>query len=222
MGAGVPQVRERPFVWVTWLPRLMSGANHCEWASWFRTQHEGSSWRHAPTTFDHTRWALDHTALLRAEQKRLEAEGATVRSERQNQFRLHGWHAILSGMPDLVSLRDRKVLVHDVKSGQPHASHAIQVMLYMWALPLARKEYSGLPIDGRVVYADQVVDVPASAVDQTFIDRAADLIRTLADLDNPPARTPSAAECSFCEITADDCPDRSEEDEVPQGETELF
>ena len=143
MTLDTPQARERPYVWVTWLPRLLSGNNRCEWASWFKAQHEGSSWQRAPSTFDHTRWALDHTALLRAEQKRLESDGATVKTERQNQFRLRGWYATLSGMPDLVSLQDGQVVIHDVKSGEPHAYHAIQVMLYMWAFPLARREYAG-------------------------------------------------------------------------------
>ncbi|MCY4582062.1 MAG: PD-(D/E)XK nuclease family protein [Chloroflexi bacterium] len=221
MTLDAPQARERPYVWVTWLPRLLSGNNRCEWASWFKAQHEGSSWARSPSTFDHTRWALDHTALLRSEQKRLEADGEAVKTERQNQFRLRGWHATLSGMPDLVSLHDGNVVIHDVKSGEPHAYHAIQVMLYMWAFPLARREYAGLPVAGRVVYGDHAIDVPASAVDQTFIDRAAGLIKRLADTEQPPPRTPSASECAFCEITAADCPDRVEED-VTEGETELF
>ena len=216
-----PQSRDRPYVWVTWMPRLMSGSSRCEWASWFKAQHEGSSWQRTPETFDHTRWALDHTALLRVEQKRLEAEGATVKAERQNQFRLQGWYATLAGMPDLVSLKDGRAVIHDIKSGQPHAYHAIQVMLYMWAFPLARREYGGLPIEGRVVYGDHAMDVPSSAIDRTFIDRAAELIKTLADAERPPARTPSQSECAFCEITAADCPDRAEE-AVEEGETELF
>ncbi len=28
-----------PYVWVTWLPRLLSGESSCEWASWFKAQH---------------------------------------------------------------------------------------------------------------------------------------------------------------------------------------
>lgn len=221
MTLDAPQARERPYVWVTWLPRLLSGNNRCEWASWFKAQHEGSSWKHAPSTFDHTRWALNHTALLRVEQKRLEADDATVRVERQNQFRLRGWYATLAGMPDLVSLKDGQAVIHDVKSGEPHASHAIQVMLYMWAFPLARREYAGMPVAGRVVYEDHAVDVPPSAIGTTFIDHVADLIKRLADTEQPSPRTPSQSECAFCEITDADCPDRIEED-VAEGETELF
>ncbi len=216
-----PQLRDRPYIWVTWLPRLLSGSSRCEWASWFKAQHDGASWTHAPATFDHTRWALDHNALLRLEQARLEAEGAVVLVEQQNRFRLKGWYATLAGMPDLVSLKDDRVVIHDIKSGQPHAYHAIQVMLYMWALPLARREYGGMAMEGRVVYEDHAVDIPASAIDGTFIERAAGLIRALADSERPPVKTPSASECVFCEITAADCPDRVE-GEPEEGETALF
>ena len=221
MTSDAPQARERPYVWVTWLPRLLSGNHHCEWASWFKAQHQGVSRNRPPSTFDHTRWALNHSALLRTEQKRLEADGATVRVERQNQFRLIGWYATLSGMPDIVSLQDGKVVVHDVKSGEPHAYHAIQVMLYMWAFPLARREYFGLPISGRVVYDDHAVEIPPDAIDTTFVDRVADLIKRLADPEQPSPRTPSASECAYCDITAADCPDRIEED-AAEGETDLF
>ena len=78
-----------------------------------------------------------------------------------------------------------------------------------------------MPVTGRVVYEDHAVDVPGSAIDTTFIDRAADLIKRLADTEQPPPRTPSASECAFCDITAADCPDRIEE-AAEEGETELF
>lgn len=217
-----PQPRERPYVWVTWMPRLLSGNHHCEWASWFKTRHDGKTWRHAPrTTYEPAQWALAHNALLRAERKRLEADGATVMVERRNQFRLRGEAATLSGMPDLVSLKDGQAVIHDLKSGEPHEYHVLQVMLYMWAFPLARREYAGLPLSGRVVYPDHEVDVPASAIDDAFVERAVDLIKTLAD-EEPPPRTPSASECSYCDITSDDCPDRIEDAAPSEEATDLF
>lgn len=215
-----PQRREHPYIWVTWMPRLLSGNHHCEWASWFKAQHDGKTWRRAHRDFEPTLWALNHKALLREERKRLEADGATVRVERQNLFRLRGWQATLGGMPDLVSLQDGRVVIHDLKSGEPHEHHATQVLLYMWAFPLARREYGGLPISGRVVYSDHVVEAPQSAVDQTFVDRAVDLIKALAG-EEPPPRTPSASECVFCDITSDDCPDRVEGEPAEEA-TDLF
>ena len=48
----------------------------------------------------------------------------------------------------------------DVKTGSPKASDQVQVMLYMYLLPLARPEYQGATIAGQVVYGDHVVDIP--------------------------------------------------------------
>ena len=51
-----------PYIWVTWLPRLLSGEGSCEWAAWFKAQHEGSSWARTPSNFDQAGWLMDHTA----------------------------------------------------------------------------------------------------------------------------------------------------------------
>ena len=50
-----------PFIWVTWWTRLLVGENSCEWAVWFRAQHEGWSWTKAPSGFDLVGWQLAHT-----------------------------------------------------------------------------------------------------------------------------------------------------------------
>ena len=41
-----------PYVGVTWASKLLVGENSCEWGAWFRTQHDGSSWRKLPSDFD--------------------------------------------------------------------------------------------------------------------------------------------------------------------------
>ena len=216
-----PHARDKPYIWATWLSRLLSGDGSCAWASWFKAQHEGTSWTKAPSTFDQAQWTLDHTALLSTERQRLEAGGASVQEEQQNRFVLHGLLATLAGKPDLVSLQDGELVIHDVKSGQPHTHHAVQVMVYMWAFPLARREYADLPVTGRIVYAGHTVDVPASAVDEAFVARVTDLINRLSDRVVPAPKAPSYAECRFCEITAANCPERIEE-EPPGGQTRLF
>ena len=33
-----------PYVWVTWASKLLAGDASCEWASWFKAQHDGNSW----------------------------------------------------------------------------------------------------------------------------------------------------------------------------------
>ena len=37
-----------PYVWVTWLTKLLVGDASCEWAAWFKAQHESFSWDKGP------------------------------------------------------------------------------------------------------------------------------------------------------------------------------
>ena len=53
--------RDSPYIWVTWLTRLLVGENSCEWAAWFRAQHESWSWERVDRTFDQVAWHLAHT-----------------------------------------------------------------------------------------------------------------------------------------------------------------
>ena len=34
------QRRQHPYTWTTWLPRLLTSENSCEWAVWFKTHHK--------------------------------------------------------------------------------------------------------------------------------------------------------------------------------------
>ena len=36
-----------PYIWITWLTKLLTGEHSCEWASWFKAHHETRSWRRA-------------------------------------------------------------------------------------------------------------------------------------------------------------------------------
>jgi len=33
-------LRRSPYIWVTWLTKLMAGEAQCEWASWFKAHHK--------------------------------------------------------------------------------------------------------------------------------------------------------------------------------------
>ena len=214
------ELRSKPYIYVTWMARLLAGTRSCEWASWFKTQHEGWSWKKVPSDFDLAAWTMRHAALVKVERDRLEAEGAEVFAEQQNHFKVRGRAATLSGQPDLVSVSAEGVVVHDIKTGEPNAADAAQVVLYMWALPLAKPRYRNVALEGRVVYAGHAVDIPASAVDDAFKANTVALIERLAT-ESPTRKTPSHWECGFCEITAEDCPDRIEE-KPPTEETEVF
>ena len=79
--------------------------------------------------------------------------------------------------------------MHDVKTGEPNAADTAQVMLYMWALPLAKPRYRDTALEGRVVYADHAVDVPADAIDDDFQAKTVALIERLA-AEAAPAQDP--------------------------------
>ena len=51
-----------PNIWATWLPRLLTGENSCEWAVWFKAHYQ--DWTRTPSEFNQAEWMLNHTALL--------------------------------------------------------------------------------------------------------------------------------------------------------------
>ena len=210
-----------PYIWVTWLTKLLVGENSCEWAAWFRSQHESWSWSKVPSTFDQAAWQMEHTAKLNGSRQYWEEQGCTVLTEGQNRFVLRGKSAALGGRPDLVARKDGRGTVIDIKTGQPSPAHSVQVMIYMYAMPRALRQYRGITFDGKVVYADHEVEIPASAVNDSFVDHLSQLIHRLAST-SPARRVPSRTECGFCNITSTDCPERAAGDNLEEGATEDF
>ena len=213
--------RNGPYIWVTWLTRLLVGENSCEWAAWFRAQHESWSWSKVPSGFDQVSWQLAHTARVNESRRQWEERGYTVFTENQNGFSLRGRTATLGGKPDLIAREGESGVIIDVKTGHPSPSHGVQVMLYMYAVPKAMWQYRGVAFDGKIAYSDHEVDIPASAVDETFIRNLSGLVRRLSN-EAPARRVPSFRECQFCDISSVDCPERAAEDAVAEGVTEDF
>ncbi len=201
--------RESPYVWVTWISKILAGEDSCEWASWFRANHENSSYKRMPADFDLATWQIKHTELLRQTRREYESKGYRVFTQNQNMIRLQGRTSMLSGTPDLVAVGDETSIVIDLKTGQPLTSHVIQVLIYMYALSRTRRELKGLSLEGRVVYPEHEIIVPLDSVDKQFISSLGNLMLRLAD-NKPAIRVPSERECGFCHITAEDCPDRLE------------
>ena len=210
-----------PYIWVTWLTRLLVGESSCEWSSWFRAQHENSSWQKIPTSFDQVKWQLAHTAAIEDTRREWEELGFSVKSENQNSFILRGARATLGGKPDLIARNGDSGTIIDVKTGKPSPSHGVQVMVYMYAVPRAIDGYRGISFAGNIAYSDHQVDIPASAVDETFIKNLSALVLRLS-APEPARRVPSARECSFCDISFADCPERVSEDSVSDGVTDDF
>ena len=210
-----------PYLWVTWLTKLLVGENSCEWAAWFRSQHESWSWDKVASTFDQAAWQMEHTGKLNECRQYWEEQGCTVLTEGQNSFVLRGKSAALGGKPDLIAWRGSTGTVIDIKTGQPSPSHSVQVMIYMYAIPRALHQYRGITFSGKIVYADHEVEIPASAVGDGFVGNLSQLILRLAST-SPARKVPSRMECGFCNITSADCPDRAAEDNLQEGATEDF
>ena len=203
--------RSGPYIWVTWLSRLLVGDRSCEWASWFKAHHK--NYDRVPSDFDMVTWQMNHTELLNEVRARLHADGRTVLTENQNHFSLRGSSGtVIGGKPDLVVLDSNgDGTVYDIKTGQPRASDTAQVMIYMYALPHMPK-HRGATFDGLVVYANgDEVRVPATAINETFKTRLYELIRRVSSPE-PAERVPSGLECGMCDLTPNDCPDRIDED----------
>ena len=208
--------RAFPYIWTTWLTKLLTGESSCEWAAWFRAHHQG--WERPPSDFNFAQWQIDHTALLNDTRRKFEDSGYDVRVEGQNAFRLQGRIATLAGQPDLIVPSNDHILIVDAKTGVERASHVAQVMVYMYAMPRAREQYRNARIAGEIHYPNHIQRVPQGGVNQEFIHRLITLIHRVAAPD-PLPRTPSAAECRFCDITAADCPERVDERPEPEGVT---
>ena len=210
-----------PYIWVTWLTKLLVGENSCEWAAWFRAQHEGWSWEKVPSTFDMAGWQMKHTAGINEVRHEWEEKGFAVFTENQNSFVLRGRSAALGGKPDLIARKGDVGTVIDIKTSQPSPSHSVQVMLYMYAIPRSLGQYRGITFDGKIVYTDHEVDIPASAVDEKFVENLSLLIRRLSS-PTPARKVPSRMECGFCNITSGDCPERAADNTIEEGATEDF
>ena len=215
----MPRPRENPYIWVTWLAKLLAGESNCEWSAWFRAHYQ--DWARPPSDFNQAQWMLNHTALVNRERESRERLGYVVHMEGQNSFRLRGRSATVAGKPDLIAVKGNNSVIIDAKTGRPDPSHAVQVMTYMYAVPLALEQYRGIRFQGQVIYPDAQVGIPASGLDQKFIEHLGSLIRRLAS-ETPARKVPSAQECRFCDITAADCPERVEEEAQREGTTEDF
>ena len=213
------RAREHPYIWATWLSRLLAGESHCEWASWFRAHYQ--DWERPPSDFDSARWMMDHADLVSQARESREKLGFTVYTENQNSFRLRGKLATLAGKPDLIAVKGGDAVIIDAKTGRPSPYHSVQALTYMYAVPRAMPEYRDMEFRGHLIYPESHVQIPVSGLDRQFIDRLGSLIRRLAD-ETPARRVPSASECRWCDITSADCPDRIDDETREDGGTTDF
>src|SRR5262249_30624263 len=106
-------------------------------------------------------------------------------------------------------------------TGKPRPSNRVQVMIYMWAVPLALPRYKNVKFDGLLAYKDDEEFIPASNVSPEFVNRLLALIRRVGG-PTECRKVPSFSECRFCNISAADCPDRIETEEPTTTELADF
>jgi len=212
--------RSSPYIHVGWLRKLLVGGDSCEWASWFKAHYQ--NYDKAPSDFNLASWKMNHTTLLARIRQDREAESKVVLLEDQNRFSLRGKSGItLAGVPDLITLDGINTgTIYDAKTGKPNEADAVQVMIYMWALPLSRTEYKGFQFNGVVSYSDHEVPIPNTAVTDDFIGKLVGIIQRIGGPDAA-NRVPSGSECRFCDITKIDCSERIDGDQAC-GFTDVF
>lgn len=192
-------LRRRPYVWPSWLTKILAKEDRCLWKPWYKATHKAKKIEDPDREAFFKEWTAKHDRLVEARAARLKDEGWTVKVEDEGEFKLEGKTADLAGKPDIVAMRDGQALVVDAKAGRPRTSDHWQVLIYMFALPLSwlRGHKS---IHGEVQYRDHIAQVrPLTDVETNAI---ADLIRLVSDVDNQPPATPSVNECKKCDIAA--------------------
>ena len=207
----MPALREHgPYIHPSWLPKLLVGMDMCQFKIWFQSHHDGRTWTKLESDFDLARYNLRHTELLRQCAQEYLDRGYLVTVERQNEFRLQLAGAIISGRADVLATRDDQLVIIDAKAAQPSQAHEIQVMLYMLFFKLQDTRARDKRVTGEVYYSpDHTVAIPAGAADQEFQDLVFNLITRLTAKEAP-RKVPSAAECRFCPIPKEYCPERVE------------
>ncbi|AKG54113.1 hypothetical protein DGWBC_1477 [Dehalogenimonas sp. WBC-2] len=198
------------YVWVTWLAKLMAGEVQCHWAPWFRTHYMG--FNKAPSDFQQAAWVMAHNQCLDELCRECSSSKVAIFKEDQNQFRVTRKSGlVVSGKPDLITLDEgASATVYDIKTGTPRHSDIVQVMLYMLFLPYGSPVYKGKKISGCVVYKDGEHSViPSSAIDLEFQKRVTYFL-DLLETGEAPRRSPSVAECRYCDLTSADCPEKCE------------
>ena len=142
--------RTSPYMYVTWIPRYLTGEKSCLFAAWFKANHQG--YAKMPSDFDSAKWNMEHTDLMNELVEELEERGCEIFIERQNSFKVESARSgvVVGGTPDIIAVHpDRTVAIYDAKTGRESASHIVQVQLYMYLLPKAADRSDGATRNSR-------------------------------------------------------------------------
>ena len=199
--------RANPYIWVTWVSKILAGEAHCTWASWKKAHFKG--YETVKSDFNVAEWTIKHTTLLDQIKSDLEKQNQRYTVENQNKFFLTGKSGtVLSGKPDLVTINESKGVVIDAKTGAEKPSDIAQVQIYIFAL---RREarFKGLELSGKLVYPDNEIDVPYESVNKEFQTRLTQVLSSISTVIEPD-KVPSFDECKYCNIAISECSQKIE------------
>lgn len=80
--------RVPPLLYSVWLAKLLVSDSSCEWATWFKANHDEFPRR--PNTYNDPQAKIKHTSLLMTTRKQFISEGHAVAIENQNLVKSHG------------------------------------------------------------------------------------------------------------------------------------
>lgn len=197
-----------PLIKVTWIAKLLTDEGQCEWSAWFQSHYRGFITVNEQR--DWSTWRADHTEMLQLNADILRRDRWKVSVERLNAMELRGQTGItVSGVPDIVAVKDGHIRIEDCKTATPYPSHRLQVLIYMLMLPVARPQYRSMSIEGHLFYKDSTEDILLSHDELNDDFRAAfrDVVHRVGG-QSPPEVVPSPGECRWCPIGPADCPER--------------
>jgi len=197
--------RRRPYLYVTWITKLLSGEAQCWGAAWHKAHYLYEKVPDAPDRAEFFRkYNLKHDAIVDRRAEELRAEGWTVRVEDANKFTVSGGAGDVGGKPDIVALRgDDGALVSDAKSGKPRHSDAWQVRLYQFLLPMdwLRRVH---PVRGEVERTETREHV---VLEEGHVEQILDAVKRVLGPE-PQPYSPSPGDCQYCDVK--NCPERYE------------
>ena len=196
------QKRKRPFIWVTWLSKFLSGENLCKWSVWYRIFHykEGSK-----EDFDNIHAIMKHADFRNQIQQRYIENGFEVLPEYE--VCVSGKIAALKGKIDLIAIKDGKCFVIETKTGKIRDSDKIQLLIYIWALTKSDKRFQGANLEGLLIYESCEIEVSALEVNEEFLKIFSKFTFDIVN-GEPDRKFPSPRECRWCKVS--NCDERAE------------
>lgn len=211
------QRKTLPYLYVSWMAKHLAGDTQCDYALWFPSRFKFDK---AKSDFDLAAWSADHDALVGLKAAVLVTSGYDVTKENENYFQLKGDTAIIAGKMDLVARKAGYAIVLDGKTGAVRKRDWWQVLIYMAVLPILWK--TDMRISGEVFYKTgdslRIEPEELTQAHRQAIFGLAKRIGTMTD----PVKTPSAAECRFCDISSNDCDARIGNADAAVTSTTLF